>query len=130
METMQIHYSGGVFFYPHYATHTHVGHAKYTRSGKTIASKLTRNPFSLLTLIGLLLVEYLNLAVFSLVSQKATNARINWAIKNLLEDSVSSFSILAFASIASLLVIYHLCNKGQKEGLELTSVLLAESSTW
>ena len=40
-ETMQIHYSGGVFFYPHYATHTHVGHAKYTRSGKTIASKVT-----------------------------------------------------------------------------------------
>lgn len=33
-ETMQIHYSGGVFFYPYYATHTHVGHAKYTRSGK------------------------------------------------------------------------------------------------
>lgn len=80
--------------------------------------KLTRNPFSLLTLIGLLLVEYLNflyLAVFSLVSQKATNARINWAVKNLLEDSVSSFSILAFANIASLLVIYHLCKKGQKE---------------
>lgn len=80
--------------------------------------KLTRNPFSFLALIGLLLVEYLNflyLAIFSLVSQKAANARVNWAIKNLLEDSASSFSILAFASIASLLVIYHLCKKGQKE---------------
>ena len=80
--------------------------------------KLTRNPFSFLALIGLLLVEYLNflyLAIFSLVSQKAANARVNWAIKNLLEDSVSSFSILAFASIASLLVIYHLCKKGQKK---------------
>ncbi|APP03476.1 hypothetical protein [Lactobacillus delbrueckii] len=40
-ETMQIHYSGGVFFYPHYATHTHVGYAKYTRNGKTVASKWT-----------------------------------------------------------------------------------------
>ena len=80
--------------------------------------KLTRNPFSLFALIGLLLVEYLNflyLAIFSLIGQKAANARVNWAIKNLLEDSVSSFSILAFASIASLLVIYHLCKKGQKE---------------
>lgn len=80
--------------------------------------KLTRNPFSLFALIGLLLVEYFNflyLAIFSLIGQKAANARVNWAIKNLLEDSVSSFSILAFASIASLLVIYHLCKKGQKE---------------
>lgn len=94
--------------------------------------KLTRNPFSLFALIGLLLVEYLNflyLAIFSLIGQKAANARVNWAIKNLLEDSVSSFSILAFASIASLLVIYHLCKKGKKkEGLELSPVLLAESS--
>ncbi|WP_260265218.1 hypothetical protein [Lactobacillus delbrueckii] len=40
-ETMQIHYSGGVFFYPYYATHTHVGYAKYTRNGKTVASKWT-----------------------------------------------------------------------------------------
>lgn len=35
-EAAQIYYSGGVYFKPHYATHTHQGFAKYTRGRKTL----------------------------------------------------------------------------------------------
>lgn len=35
-ETASVYYSGGVFFYPHYATHTHQGFAKYTRGNTTL----------------------------------------------------------------------------------------------
>lgn len=40
-ETLQIHYHGGVYFYPHYATHTHIGFAKYTRKGRTLTTRHT-----------------------------------------------------------------------------------------
>lgn len=40
-ETLNVYYHGGVYFYPHYATHTKRGFAKYTRGGKTITKNKT-----------------------------------------------------------------------------------------
>lgn len=40
-ETLDVYYHGGVYFYPHYATHTKRGFAKYTRGGRIVTKNKT-----------------------------------------------------------------------------------------
>ena len=77
-----------------------------------------RIPFSAWSLSGLLIVEYLNFsfsALFFLIKNDPNKVNIDATIKGLLQTKAFPFSIFAFAGIATLLVIYHLAKKGQKE---------------
>ncbi|MDD6385989.1 MAG: hypothetical protein PUF82_04235 [Lactobacillus equicursoris] len=77
-----------------------------------------RIPFSAWSLSGLLIVEYLNFsfsALFFLIKNDPNKVNIDATIKGLLQTKAFPFSIFAFVGIATLLVIYHLAKKGQKE---------------